>query len=463
MNLEPRVNPSIIDAKQWEWMKRYRVWEANRKIFLYPENWLEPELRDDQSPFFKETISELLQSDITEEGAAVTLLNYLSKLEEVAKLEPCGIYYVEGNPDKTEDDIVHVVACTAGVNRQYYYRRREGSWTPWEPIQLDIEDNPVVPVVWKGRLFIFWITIIQKPIDLKDQKGSKFSSKIEGEPFAPESSLTGETMSKIEDKVRKDGEQNTKLTIQVLLCYSELHNGKWQPTKSSDINDPNLLGEDYASSGTESFRRSDLNLAISEKSSGELIIHINDKRSKNKTAFRLYNTHSRPENAPDLPPPEEQVSQKNDALQVNYQGSDHPILTSRASYEHTTVEPLHPVKNKWKPPFFYEGRERVFLVTKSGQSPPINQQRNYGPPPPQKPKQFRPPIIRKPQTLIQTPEDNLGHLIKDKSFGVSNPKILDRTSLEDTLVNKVLTTSGTVRYKNREIGPMGSLKSSIEN
>jgi SpoVK/Ycf46/Vps4 family AAA+-type ATPase len=27
----------------WEWSKRYRVWEANRKEFLYPENWLEPE------------------------------------------------------------------------------------------------------------------------------------------------------------------------------------------------------------------------------------------------------------------------------------------------------------------------------------------------------------------------------------------------------------------------------------
>jgi len=46
MNLEPRVSPAAINAKQWEWMKRYRVWEANRKLFLWPENWLEPELRD---------------------------------------------------------------------------------------------------------------------------------------------------------------------------------------------------------------------------------------------------------------------------------------------------------------------------------------------------------------------------------------------------------------------------------
>ena len=29
----------------WKWRKNYRVWDANRRIFLYPENWIEPELR----------------------------------------------------------------------------------------------------------------------------------------------------------------------------------------------------------------------------------------------------------------------------------------------------------------------------------------------------------------------------------------------------------------------------------
>ncbi len=63
MNLEPEVAPSSIRAQQWLWMKRYRVWEANRKVFLYPENWLEPELRDNKSAFFKELEGELLQAD----------------------------------------------------------------------------------------------------------------------------------------------------------------------------------------------------------------------------------------------------------------------------------------------------------------------------------------------------------------------------------------------------------------
>ena len=144
-------------------MKRYRVWEANRKVFLWPENWLEPELRDDQSPFFKEiderAAAERHHRRRGRDRAAATTS---SKLEEVAKLEPCGIHYVENDPG-TADDIAHVVARTAGAHRKYYYRRREyGYWTPWEQIKLDIEDNPVIPVVWKDRLFLFWLKILQQ-------------------------------------------------------------------------------------------------------------------------------------------------------------------------------------------------------------------------------------------------------------------------------------------------------------
>src|SRR5437899_7531176 len=133
-------------------MKRYRVWEANRKVYLFPENWLEPELRDNKSPFFKEIESELLQSDITEDTATVAYLNYLSKLEEVAKLEPCGFFYIPANPTLRTGEVTHVVGRSPGGSRKYFYRRYEyGYWTPWEQIKLDIEDNPVTPVVWNDR------------------------------------------------------------------------------------------------------------------------------------------------------------------------------------------------------------------------------------------------------------------------------------------------------------------------
>jgi peptidoglycan hydrolase-like protein with peptidoglycan-binding domain len=175
LNLEPDVKPSAIDGDRWQWTKTYRVWEANRKVFLYPENWIEPELRDDKSPFFKELESELLQTDVTNEAAEKALLNYLYKLDQVARLEVCGMYLQEESDGKYRS-ILHVFARTmGGAIRSYYYRRLldNKEWTPWEKVELDIhgvqgsdqaqEDGiHLLPVVWNRCLYLFWLVFTQK-------------------------------------------------------------------------------------------------------------------------------------------------------------------------------------------------------------------------------------------------------------------------------------------------------------
>ncbi len=284
MNLEPRVSPAALNTKQtkqWEWMKRYRVWEANRKVFLWPENWLEPELRDDKSPFFKEIESELLQSDITEDTATTALLNYLSKLEEVAKLEPCGIYHVEADLSRRTGEIDHVIARTAGAHRKYYYRRREyGNWTPWEQIKLDIEDNPVIPVVWKGRLMLFWLRILKNVA--QDATTMQTSSNKTG-------TLAGMSLATIQTDAKTNAQNNTKVTVQAVLCWSEYYNGKWQPTKTSDINRPTSLGQ-FDSAGNGAFDRSKLQLS-SHEGEGVLRLVIS---GGHLSWFNLYNSHSLP-------------------------------------------------------------------------------------------------------------------------------------------------------------------------
>ena len=54
--LEPGVTDLQYPEVWWEWMSAYRVWEANRKIFLYPENYLEPALRSKQTPQFQDLV-----------------------------------------------------------------------------------------------------------------------------------------------------------------------------------------------------------------------------------------------------------------------------------------------------------------------------------------------------------------------------------------------------------------------
>ena len=48
--VEVGVRNDDIDRDRWDWMQRYRLWEANRKVFLYPENWIMSELARRQEP-----------------------------------------------------------------------------------------------------------------------------------------------------------------------------------------------------------------------------------------------------------------------------------------------------------------------------------------------------------------------------------------------------------------------------
>ena len=169
MNREPRVTANDAEDthwREWKWMKSYRVWEANRRVFLTPENWIEPDLRDDRTSFFKDLQSELLQHDVTLDTAEDAFLHYLEKLDTVARLEIVGMYQqVEtGSQGQTSVDILHVFARTRGAPHIYYYRQRVDAsrWTPWEKVDLDIEGDHLIPVVWNRRLHLFWPVFVDK-------------------------------------------------------------------------------------------------------------------------------------------------------------------------------------------------------------------------------------------------------------------------------------------------------------
>jgi hypothetical protein len=231
-NLEPTVDASGIDPSEWEWRKRYRVWQANREVFLWPENWLDPSLRDDKSPIFKSVMSQLLQSDITNDSAAEGYLDYLSNLELVAKLDPCG-FYVD-----PVANIAHVVARTPGAHRKYYYRRFEnGAWDAWDEVKLNIEDVPVVPYVWKGRLMLFWLQIHHQPANSANSIGNNLPQTPSGA-----SNLAETSVGQLSTAVAGSAPGLAAEQVGAVLYFSEYYNGAWQPTKSSDPSNPLVLG-----------------------------------------------------------------------------------------------------------------------------------------------------------------------------------------------------------------------------
>lgn len=167
MNLERKYMSSVYtpffldedSVKEWmSWRKNYRIWEANRKIFLYPENWIEPELRDDKSPFFKELDRQLKQSELTDEAVEDAFFKYLEKLDGVSRLD-IKCFYKE-----TDRDIIHVIGKNRSTPAKYYYRKRvDFEWMAWEPLDLEIFSDQVATVLWNRRLYVFWLECFEEP------------------------------------------------------------------------------------------------------------------------------------------------------------------------------------------------------------------------------------------------------------------------------------------------------------
>lgn len=159
MGLEQGLSFNEDEKKELVWRSNYRVWEANRKILFFPENWLDPELRQDKSPFFKELEEKLLQNDIDDSTVFEAYHEYINKLDEVANLEILAVHRVWDT--NSESQTYHFVGKTQGSPSKYFYRRLDNfsSWTPWEEINNGIKADMVKLVYWRGNLYMFWLDI----------------------------------------------------------------------------------------------------------------------------------------------------------------------------------------------------------------------------------------------------------------------------------------------------------------
>lgn len=276
LSLEPGIPPSVIDAEQWAWMSRYRVWEVQRKLLLYPENWLEPELRDDQTHLFTSAMGELLQGDITDDRAAKALGGYLTGLERIARLEPVGSF------DETETggpEVMHVVARTPGRDRTWYYRRlADGSWSPWVPIDADIEGDPVQPVVWRGRLFVFWLRVTKETVLDGSAGGVNKTSSTELAKVE-----RGQLGTEASDRAGQQRE-----AVSASIAFSEYVDGAWTPAVGAEDEDAISIGS-YPVTGSARFRREELVWQTRLDTDGSLRVGI-----VGEGGWRLFNTYSSP-------------------------------------------------------------------------------------------------------------------------------------------------------------------------
>jgi Tc toxin complex TcA C-terminal TcB-binding domain/ABC toxin N-terminal region/Neuraminidase-like domain/Putative peptidoglycan binding domain/PA14 domain/Salmonella virulence plasmid 28.1kDa A protein len=161
LQLEGDVSLPPDSATQWtNWRSTYRVWQANREIFAWPENYYDIGLRRDSTPFFKELIRELQQGELTTERVEATLVNYAKKLDGVSNLEIAAIHSAHSDSDQ-ETLVTHIIGRTRAAPHVHWYRTRTISrgavrWTPWEQVPLDINDDHLNAIFFHDRLWLIW-------------------------------------------------------------------------------------------------------------------------------------------------------------------------------------------------------------------------------------------------------------------------------------------------------------------
>jgi hypothetical protein len=224
------VAASAIPADFWYWMKRYRVWQANREIFLFPENWLEPEFRLDKTDLFQQLEGALLQGDVTQDLAEDAFNDYLKGLDLRARLDIVASY-LDQDMSNPGDSTLYVLGRTYTIPYTYFFRSySNGTWSGWEQVPHDIAGDHMVLLRWRGRLNLFWVTFVDSAQP----------------PAAQSSDTTVVANLPFNALLQNIGGQRAQRQVSVQLNWSEYIRGKWTKTVFSKPSDP-LNVEDWFS------------------------------------------------------------------------------------------------------------------------------------------------------------------------------------------------------------------------
>jgi hypothetical protein len=233
------VTPASVQAlkPRWDAIGRYTLWEAQRRVFLFPENWIDPTLRDTKTEPFKALEAAILQGDLTEDFLSNTIRSYVYAVQDIAHLDVQAYLWDRGKDDNAK---FHFFARTRTEPRQYYYRRLDlelfgkgnyfSYWHPWSAIDIGAPpqvmdrdgtsnsqgEQYLIPALVRGRLLLF-----APEITLRTKVANTASTKTVKEQWeSPMQDLTPATSF-----------------WEIKMSWIELRNDKWSPRVVS----PNVL------------------------------------------------------------------------------------------------------------------------------------------------------------------------------------------------------------------------------
>jgi hypothetical protein len=336
-------------------------------------------------------------------------------------------------------------------------------------MDVEIEDNPILPVVWNGRLFLFWLMVITQG-DENDE--------------APLSS------NQLDEATVQT--KDIRYNLEVTLCWSEYYNQKWQPKNTSDIQGPMIF-----SGVSRDFKRSDFfGMSTSQGGDGELYVKVNNKE------WKLYNKHSHPEKVDFSISVTPLNSRTIDTLgnqvhmtyntQANLNRFDVPAYTDKDSatleeiqngilgLQHTlyrnftnpkVVQHTQPIGELFEAPFFIQNYRHVFYVVPEKYYLPVRVIPDYGwdppiliNPVPMDPILLPEPVPIFPPIWIDKPVLDDIPLDRDPVFGIdtnplTQPEILPAGfSYQECFhtIKKGILSRNVVTFGSRLILPSGN-------
>ncbi|MGW6893715.1 Tc toxin subunit A-related protein [Streptomyces chartreusis] len=275
MGLEPEMWSTSTAAKrdealaavraEWPWRQHYRVWEANRRIFLAPESYLEPDLRDDRTPLFDDVVEELMQEELSDDTATTVYTHYLEGFDELARLRVAGAFHdTDGGIDQ-----LHLLAATTSDPPEYYHRAITGLWTPsdsdgtprpvfgpWRKTGIRAAATQVTPAVIGGQLRVFWLESAARPVTRFSNGDSlfdgynhqitvRFSTALATGRWSGPQQLTlldtaGEPAPVLRDPLVEDLSTGERLRIPKFAYQLGLRRPHWEPVEGYRLSGPLL-------------------------------------------------------------------------------------------------------------------------------------------------------------------------------------------------------------------------------
>lgn len=211
----------LENVQLWhEGMSQYSIWAGYQMLADYPENYLDPSLRQGKTESFKQFENEIGQARLTQSNVQKALGNYLTRFEEVSNLSAvCG--YIEGS-DFRHSDYYFVGRSTVDPTR-YFWRKvaidlddtsthvPARAWTEWKTIAVNTAGTVthVRAVVVEQRFHLVWLEQVRGAVDAQDNPiADKFVYHLKvsylqlDEQWSPATCLSEYTMESFEELER---------------------------------------------------------------------------------------------------------------------------------------------------------------------------------------------------------------------------------------------------------------------